>query len=1241
MRAPRTELSKSPIEKMGRRRSRREIRLWTEELEARIVLSSVPTTTVMSASGSTAVYGTRVTLTATVVGVGTATIPTGTVTFEDGTATLGTGTLDGSGVARLSLSSLSTGLHLLEAVYSGAGGFAGSDSVGIINTVAGTGSPGYAGNNGPATRATLQIPQGVAFNAAGDMFIADSQNNVIREVNTSGIITTIAGTGISGYRGDNRPATAAELAYPTAIAFNAAGDMFITDSGNNVVRELNPSGIITTIAGTRTSGYSGDGGAATAATLNNPQGIVVNTAGDILIADSGNNVIREINQAGVITTIAGTGAVGNSGDGGPATAAELNFPVSIAFNLAGNLLIADTYNNEVRELNMTTGTITRIAGSPTAMAGNSGDGGPATSALLDNPFGLVVNAAGDVFFTDYLMNQVKEINTSGGIATVVGSVAGTMGYSGDGGLATAATLSYPVGLSLNSSGNLFIVDLGNNVVREVSEVFPLTITQAATTTTLAASTTAAPYGQDLTFTATVASPGNTPTGIVNFYDGSTLLGSAPLNGSGVATYSTNMLAVGSHTMAAEFVGSPDFAPSDSAGIISTVAGTGVHGNGGVGQATATELAYPTGVAFNAAGDMFIADCYNDVIREVTPAGVISTYAGTGTVGYTGDNGPASLAEFNYPTAIAFNAAGDMFIADMNNHVIREINTSGIITTVAGDGTSGNSGDSGPATAAELRGPESVAFNAAGDMFIADNGNNDIREVTPTGVITTFAGNGTAGYRGDGGPATSAELNGPIGLAVNAAGDLFIADHNNSVIREVTPAGTISTVAGNGTGGYTGDGGNATNAELSGPSGVTFNAAGDMFIVDSNDNVIREVTPGGTISTYAGTGTAGYTGDGGPATAATLNQPYTLTLSAAGDMFIADANNNVIRKVTAGLHVEISSASIRSSLVASLVSPRPGQVVTFTVALTSAGISPSGTVDFYSGSTLLGSAPLNASGVATFSTASLPLGDNAITVVHAGNSDFLPFTSAPLIVTVSVPSMTPQIMGLSRYGFHDLPTSLALDFNGPMNAASVMNAANYQIVDAHGHHVAISQVQYDPATKTVTLDPAIKLNVHKVYTLTVLGTGATGVMDSSGTMLDGLGHGRTGTNFVTRLTWRALAVPGSGPAITFANGHDSEYHGRFTPYTAPIVRATHAILKKIASAAGRAAAHQGRAVDHPANEALGGLSTRVEKTTVVRAAETGQSLIGDVGDPSRDSSKRVHLNSRVVDEDPRSSSRAES
>ncbi|MDM8556471.1 hypothetical protein QUF75_17235 [Desulfococcaceae bacterium HSG7] len=334
-----------------------------------------------------------------------------------------------------------------------------------------------------------------------------------------------------------------------------------------------------------------------------------------------------------------------------------------------------------------------------------------------------------------------------------------------------------------------------------------------------------------------------------------------------------------------------------AGIITTVAGNGASGySGDGGTATAAQLNMPYGVYADAFGNLFIADRDNHRIRKVDTSGNISTVAGNGAAGYSGDGGAATAAQLNMPSGVYADASGNLFIAERLNHRIRKVDTSGNISTVAGNGTWGDSGDGGAATAAQLNRPVGVYADVSGNLFIADMSNNRIRKVDTSGDISTVAGSGTAGYSGDGGAATAAQLNYPSGVYADAFGNLFIADANNYRIRKVDTSGDISTVAGNGTAGYLGDGGAATTKALNVPRGVYADASGNLFIADTFNNRIRKVDTSGNISTVAGNGSKGYSGDGSAATSAQLYYPYGVYADASGNLFIADSNNNCIRKM---------------------------------------------------------------------------------------------------------------------------------------------------------------------------------------------------------------------------------------------------------------------------------------------------------------------------------------------------------
>ncbi len=616
---------------------------------------------------------------------------------------------------------------------------------GTLGVVAGNGIAGFSGDGGPATSASLHLSVpapyvsggGVALDSAGNLFIADSANNRIRKV-SGGTITTVAGGGPS--LGDGGSATSGSLSYPTAVAVDSADNLYILDYGNVSVRKVS-GGTITTVAGNGKAGFSGDGGPATSASLDFVYGggVAVDSAGNIYIADSGNERIRKV-SGGTITTVAGGGTNYNS-DTGTATSVTLFFPQGVAVDATGNFYIADTFHDEVEKVSG--GMISVVAG--TGSAGFSGDGGPATGAMLYNPSAVAVDSAGNIYIADTLNERIRSVS-SGTITTLAGTGNGAYRFSGDGGPATNASLNYPDGVAVDGAGNLYIADALNNRIRKVAN---------GTISTVA---------------------GN---------------GNVGLSGDrGPATSASLEL-----SLVGNIAGG---VTADSAGnvYIADTFNREVRevSNGTIASVTAQgEFNFPEGVAADSAGNLYIADTSFSRIQKVS-GGTVTTVAGAGNGsanhGFSGDGGPATTALLYYPEGVALDSAGNLYIADSANGRVRVV-SNGTITTVAGGGT--NAGDGGPAISAMLH-PNGVAVDSSGNLYIADRSSNRIRKVS-NGIITTVAGNGDAGFSGDGGPATDASLNltAPVstlaggidsGIAVDSAGNLYIADSQNNRVREV-------------------------------------------------------------------------------------------------------------------------------------------------------------------------------------------------------------------------------------------------------------------------------------------------------------------------------------------------------------------------------------------------------------------------------------------------------------------------
>ena len=331
--------------------------------------------------------------------------------------------------------------------------------------------------------------------------------------------------------------------------------------------------------------------------------------------------------------------------------------------------------------------------------------------------------------------------------------------------------------------------------------------------------------------------------------------------------------------------------------IHTVAGDGVQGFAGDGGlAVNAELFAFTGLSIDSAGNIYIADTGNSRIRKVAANGIITTVAGNAIPGYSGDNGLATAASLSFPRGVTADASGNLYIADSGNAVVRKVDKNGIITTIAGNGTSGYSGDEGPAVSAEMSNVSGIAFDAAGNMYLADRQNARIRKVALNGTISTFAGTGVAGFTGDGGPAINATLYSPNSVAFDGAGNLYVADSSNNAIRKISPSGIITTVVGTGsTGfGFSGDGGPAAVAQLNDPQSVAFDNAGNLYIADEDNERIRMISPSGIISSIAGDGTKNFSGDGGPASNSELNLPEGIAVGPNGSVYVVDSGNKRVR-----------------------------------------------------------------------------------------------------------------------------------------------------------------------------------------------------------------------------------------------------------------------------------------------------------------------------------------------------------
>lgn len=660
----------------------------------------------------------------------------------------------------------------------------------------------FAGSIGEGPATSLgQIPYGVAVRGKF-VYVLDGRKRVVRALDTeTGLQTVVAGNGTSGFSGDGGPATSAKLNCLTGgVAVDSVGNLYIADFYNNRLRKVDTAGIITTIA----------------SDLFLPTGVTVDAADNVYVADRNNNRIVKVTPSGVQSTVAGgqpcAAGVLPCGDGGPATSAGLFHPNGVAVATDGSIYIADTLDFRIRKVDPS-GIISTVAGTGSP-DGTPGEGGPAVLAAIKYPYGVTLDGAGNLYLVDSDGHRIRKVDSSGIITTVAGN--GTIGYSGDGGPATSAQIYGPAYTAFDAAGNLYFTDTGNYRIRKI-----------------------------------------TP-----------------------------------------------------AGVITTVGGNGsLSFSGDGGPAAAAQLDFPEGVSVASDGSIYIADTGNNRVRKVDPFGVITTVAGRELAGFGGDGGPGAAAYINSPISVAA-ANGGVYIADFSNSRIRFVNSSGIITTVAGDGNFGFSGDGGPATSAQLNGPRGVAVGPDGSLYIGDNINHRIRKVDLAGIITTVAGSGIGGYSGDGGSATAAQISSPWNIAFDSARNLYFADAGNQRIRKVDGGGIISTVAGTGTYGSDGDGGPAVAAQLGGPLGVAFDAEDNLYIAEAGNNNLRKVAPSGIITRIAGNGTQDFGGDGGLASAAKFFQPIGIATDAVGNIYIADFVNARVRQIIGPIPVQLVGVASR-------------------------------------------------------------------------------------------------------------------------------------------------------------------------------------------------------------------------------------------------------------------------------------------------------------------------------------------
>lgn len=594
--------------------------------------------------------------------------------------------------------------------------------------------------------------------------------------------------------------------------------------------------------------------------LDDIQGVAADAGGNVYFSQPSRHRIYLVNRAGVVTVVAGLGQPGFGGDGGRAANALLQAPYGLAVDRTGNLFIADLQNGRVRRVSGD-GTIRTVAGGGTAAIPAGGIA--ATLARLHSPRNLAFDSAGNLYVSDFGGHRVLRMDTDGVLTAFAGT--GQAGMAGETVAALAGTLGYPAGLAIDGNGVVYVADSGNNTIRRIAGGMLATLPLPAAMLHL-------PAGLALDAGGLYISNAGSDVLVRLRADGTAVgMGRA---GRDVALDGSGNLLLAAGSAIRRLSGS---------GRMTTVASAGRQYRGDGGPASEALLELPQDVKRDGT-TLLVADSRNHAIRRIVPGGLIQTIAGDGEPGFSGDNGPALEARLSGPQGLARDGAGNVFIADTENHRIRRIGPDGRIVTVAGSGTAGFNGDGAVGVAVQLSFPTAVAVEPAGSLLIADTGNQRVRRLLSNGAVVTIAGSGERGFGGDGGQAQRARFDNPTGLAAAADGSIFIADTGNSRVRRIGPQGTVSTLAG-------------PEAGLQSPAGVALGPGGALFVSEMGGHRIRRLAADGTMEVVAGTGVRGFSGDGGPAVAAQLAQPAGMDADADGTLWVADRLNHRIRRLT--------------------------------------------------------------------------------------------------------------------------------------------------------------------------------------------------------------------------------------------------------------------------------------------------------------------------------------------------------
>ncbi|MDK2124071.1 NHL repeat-containing protein [Parachitinimonas caeni] len=654
-----------------------------------------------------------------------------------------------------------------------------------FSTIAGKAGAVISSIDATGAAAQFNTPRGVAIDATGNVYVADANNHTIRKVTPTGEVTTFAGTAGSQGKVD-ATGSAARFTEPWGVATDSSGNVYVADTGNNAIRKITPTGVVTTLAGGGAGGSSD--GTGTAARFSEPRGLAVDSAGTVYVADYNNHLIRTVTSAGVVTTLAGAAGSQGSTDA-TGTAARFKGPFSITVDSSGLVYVADTGNRTIRKITAA-GVVTTLAGQSSG-SGAATDG-TGTAARFSDPRGISADSGGNLYVADAGGQTIRKVTSAGVVTTVVGT-SGSAGSSD--GASAVATFNAPSSVVADSAGNLYVADTVNNTIRKVSGGSVTTLAGLAGRSSSVDGNRASARFED-PYAVTADSTGNVYV--------------ADATDHSIRKISTS-------------------------GEVTTLAGKAGSFGSTDGTGSAARFKSPLGIAVDGSGNVFVADTGNSTIRKITSAGVVSTFAGqAGQVGNL--DGVGTAARFGEINGIAIDGSGNLYVVESGN-TVRKITSAGVVSTLAG--SSGKQGlTDGTGTAARFSVPFDVVADGAGNVYVCDHGNHAIRKITPAGVVTTLAGNGSAGNSD--GTGTAATFRYPSGIGVDGSGNVYVADTDNQVIRQITPAGVVSTIGSTTSGGGIGStDGIGSTARFYNPKDVYADSSGTLYVADRGNHTIRK------------------------------------------------------------------------------------------------------------------------------------------------------------------------------------------------------------------------------------------------------------------------------------------------------------------------------------------------------------------------------------------------------------------